>query len=469
MSVDYTSDYGNTDNDINYYNHDYYLYYNIDEDDSSYFNSIVEDLKFKFVDGVPEFDIFPASEKPYYCYGKTNTPIRMDFLNASYDWNKVLFQVQQTGLGGHIIELSCIGKNLNNEVDETFFILTVNSTKKGADEMALRSLELVPSLPADEDTAGVLNTLQEILFGNYNYDYIIKSFVYSRNEVKLTNYAAEYIGHKRFTQPFWVEDVLKGSFKENLPDVSTPFSEVDKQLEDLKLSKKLKIYKPEPVNGGGKEFDYSSVNLRYILESTSFHIVTTKDCNYTKVQVTDIFTGREEEEIVPPFDDKELWGVYCPKHGSIYLYIDNIFKSANESYSWELIFQKVLVHEIIHALLDISLRVIKDQNGKKQSTFALSKNLNTIDKEVEETIDNALVLQVYNLLNEDNDNSFEKVKKIIGSQKKYYKYGVKLFEDWKTNKRNMKEDVLALLCDKIAVTESPSCQIHQIDNEVNGQ
>lgn len=134
--------------------------------------------------------------------------------------------------------------------------------------------------------------------------------------------------------------------------------------------------------------------LKWLLPRIKVWIVTTKD-NGGRILTRNLFTSKREEAIVPRFskiyktdklpDRHSLLGCYIPHSGTIMLWIDKIQDCTNnsgiENLTWQLLFQKTLLHELIHAIFDIV--TWKDYNN-------LHRN-----KPEEETLDNAFVLECY--------------------------------------------------------------------------
>lgn len=153
-----------------------------------------------------------------------------------------------------------------------------------------------------------------------------------------------------------------------------------------------------------------------------------------KVIVKNIFTGEMELREIPNdegvSEDKEMeddysngktimdyLGCYCPDKGCIFIWIDKIFdKCEKENYDFENLFDIVLLHEYIHALLDVRPR----KANYKQNIF--TKCL------YEESIDNALLLHAMN-----NSKYGSDAKRFVAQgQKKlpsYYK-GWELFNNY---------------------------------------
>lgn len=196
-------------------------------------------------------------------------------------------------------------------------------------------------------------------------------------------------------------DVI-GCFKGNLPWAGMIAPDIILGIE--RLANQIDIIKQEFQ----KEYGWNELNenntLDYLLENCNVWLATSQDEGKTKVKITNLFSGEEEYVLIPPPEyefkkiptnefepDKKLkdikikidsLGVYFRVYGFIVIYIDKIFKY----YQAGLLFQKVLLHEFIHALLDITPRY-KDSNNVYNSY---------VQKELdEEKIDNTLVLFCY--------------------------------------------------------------------------
>lgn len=148
------------------------------------------------------------------------------------------------------------------------------------------------------------------------------------------------------------------------------------------------------------------MSLEDFINNVSICLVKSKK-NYAnsgidKVIVKNIFTGEMELCEIPDdkgvSEDKEMeddyyngktimdyLGCYCPDKGCIFIWIDKIFdKCEKENYVFENLFDIVLLHEYIHALLDVRPR----KANYKQNI--ITKCL------YEESIDNALLLHAMN-------------------------------------------------------------------------
>ena len=148
------------------------------------------------------------------------------------------------------------------------------------------------------------------------------------------------------------------------------------------------------------------MSLEDFINNVSICLVKSKkdyaDSGIDKVIVKNIFTGEMELREIPDdkgvSEDKEMEDDYyngktimdylgcdCPDKGCIFIWIDKIFdKCEKENYDFENLFDIVLLHEYIHALLDVRPR---KANYKQNIT---TKCL------YEESIDNALLLHAMN-------------------------------------------------------------------------
>ena len=148
------------------------------------------------------------------------------------------------------------------------------------------------------------------------------------------------------------------------------------------------------------------MSLEDFINNVSICLVRSKkdyaNSGIDKVIVKNIFTGEMELREIPDdegvSEDKEMeddysngktimdyLGCYCPDKGCIFIWIDKIFdKCEKENYDFENLFDIVLLHEYIHALLDVRPR--KANYKQKIITKCL----------YEESIDNALLLHAMN-------------------------------------------------------------------------
>ena len=148
------------------------------------------------------------------------------------------------------------------------------------------------------------------------------------------------------------------------------------------------------------------MSLEDFINNVSICLVKSKkdyaNSGIDKVIVKNIFTGEMELREIPDdkgvSEDKEMeddyyngktimdyLGCYCPDKGCIFIWIDKIFdKHKKENYDFENLFDIVLLHEYIHALLDVRPR----KANYKQNI--ITKCL------YEESIDNALLLHAMN-------------------------------------------------------------------------
>lgn len=180
------------------------------------------------------------------------------------------------------------------------------------------------------------------------------------------------------------------------------------------------------------------MSLEDFINNVSICLVRSKkdyaNSGIDKVIVKNIFTGEMELREIPDdegvSEDKEMeddysngktimdyLGCYCPDKGCIFIWVDKIFdKCEKENYDFENLFDIVLLHEYIHALLDVRPR----KANYKQNI--ITKCL------YEESIDNALLLHAM-----DNSKYGSDAKRFVAQgQKKlpsYYK-GWELFVNY---------------------------------------
>lgn len=159
-------------------------------------------------------------------------------------------------------------------------------------------------------------------------------------------------------------------------------------------------------------------------------------------KVHNIFTRAEETVNVPTegaFDENvgtDYFGVYIPDTGRIYIRIEKIINEVSnipkEKLYPSILYQKVLLHEFIHLLLDV-----------------LSRNLGTsrtVDKDYldEETVDNYLVLMCYansTCKIGSPSSSFEQVRRFIESQPSRYREACSVYDEntsWLTGRNIIK-------------------------------
>lgn len=112
-----------------------------------------------------------------------------------------------------------------------------------------------------------------------------------------------------------------------------------------------------------------------------------------------------------------LLGCYIQDSGTVFLWIDRISLAANKNnMDTELLFQKVLLHELIHAILDCCKR------DDKLNVCCPDDNVNGL----EETLDNILVLKCYKEI--CNQSFFNSINKFISTQPSNYALASKVFE-----------------------------------------
>lgn len=177
-------------------------------------------------------------------------------------------------------------------------------------------------------------------------------------------------------------------------------------------------------------------NLDFLVENCSVYLATSEDIGKTYINVKNIFTEKEENVLIEypqnseeyikrngenieknleikhdSIKDPEYLGLYLPATGSIVLFIDRIFKYVEAN----LLFQEVLLHEFIHALLDITPRLLKPDG-----TTIHSINEQLYDSELEEKYDNTLVIYVYHDWSNSDEYAKARIKAFIKSQRPPY-------------------------------------------------
>lgn len=121
--------------------------------------------------------------------------------------------------------------------------------------------------------------------------------------------------------------------------------------------------------------------------------------------------------------DTTILGCYYANPGVIFIWIDRVFEFENEKcHNWRLLFQMVLLHELIHALLDCADR---NNNG-------VLLNDSKERSDLEESLDNLLVLKCYE---NSDEQDFEYIKEFIKSQPREYRKAIDLYNqsvnlDW---------------------------------------
>lgn len=136
---------------------------------------------------------------------------------------------------------------------------------------------------------------------------------------------------------------------------------------------------------------------------------------------------RDKKEIIDPL------GCYCPDTGTILIWVDRIYEYGKYC---QVIFQKVLLHEFIHAILDLQPR---DKNGGLIGNRIYKLPGNNWESDwTEETLDNALVLRCYK-----NSIDYEIIRCFIKHQPADYALALKVTD------KELKEDLKLLISEKI--------------------
>lgn len=180
------------------------------------------------------------------------------------------------------------------------------------------------------------------------------------------------------------------------------------------------------------EFNFNNT-LTWLLSNISVYLVTVED-EGREVTVENIFDGIEQEIVVPEslsFEEagSDALGMYLPETGSILLWVDKIYKLPTAP----LLFQTVLLHELIHAMFDV-----EDKDSKSQKQVNIPE---------EETYDNLLVLYTY-AISKPNSKEFEMVRDFIKSQPSIYRAAIARYDKAVNDPdgwRNVRKDITEML------------------------
>ena len=222
-------------------------------------------------------------------------------------------------------------------------------------------------------------------------------------------------------------------------------------------------------------------DINNLLCNVPFHYITVLDCA-TRKKIVNVFTGEEidycirpinqvgldgqalsknhpgpriigaecDEEILgkaPRIINPDLLGYYDSCNGNIFIFIDKLYLMDDV-----LIFQKVVLHEFIHALFDRMSR-IADFSEYSDKTLSDRLKRNGYDWD-EETLDNLLVLLTYYDSGCDADvtepYAYRKVREFIASQPFYYSQAINFFDGIKEDNLRW-EDVVLLMRHHMAI------------------
>lgn len=255
--------------------------------------------------------------------------------------------------------------------------------------------------------------------------------------------------HPEFNLPFTAYECFAGITTIDgldTPDLAFGLADMDEILTRIKdeLREQIKDISPK-----SSSLSPLTMSLNYIVDNIDITLITEEDSRSgTHIPVRNLFkyqiTQNNEdsyEVVCPPEPRDNLLGVYLPQTGSIMLWIDRIVQKDRP----ELIFQKVLLHEMIHAFLDIYPRVyFKYYNRMCSILTAIGKKDTT---ESEETIDNILVLDCYSHCGKEY---YDFVKEFISNQPDEYKAAIDMYEP----KKEVYSIIKAHLNDKVSCNES---------------
>lgn len=173
--------------------------------------------------------------------------------------------------------------------------------------------------------------------------------------------------------------------------------------------------------------------LAWLLCNITVYLVSVED-EGSEVTVKNIFSGIEQEIVVPEslqFEEagSDALGMYLPETGSILLWVDKIYEHPTAP----ILFQKVFLHEFIHAMFDV-----EDKDSKSQ------KHVNIPE---EETYDNLLVLYTY-AISKPNSKVFEMVRDFIKRQPSIYRAAIARYDKAVNDPdgwRNVRKDITEML------------------------
>lgn len=243
-----------------------------------------------------------------------------------------------------------------------------------------------------------------------------------------------------------VEKWIKGETLEDkgVPNIYHHLFRFDRSLSSIKNCHEVKICLPEIVEiGPTSQKDTLNHDLVFLLGHCSFWLVTEKDIG-SEIEVKNIFTDKEAriKVLVPNNFDSiiDRLAYYTPETGSIVLFVDRILNFDNPY----LDFQHVLLHEVIHAMLDLNSRIIINE----ESTHILNNNVLYASQE-EECLDNVIILSLYDNVIIPN-NVYHKICEFISKEPPSYSRAVKRYEvNYRKNGKLLFSDIKDFLEEKI--------------------
>lgn len=242
------------------------------------------------------------------------------------------------------------------------------------------------------------------------------------NEFKLTKNAEKIVEfYENISTPASVQECIKGVFSgscDKTPDLTKGINKIFNLIKSIKQEIKKDYEDYEDKYKKTDRYSLFDKDLTFFLDNCTVFLVTTDDVK-KKRMVKDLFTQNKRRIPIPfpegkhKIDEKNAvnyLGVYTPKTGSIFLFVDLIYLHDENP---ELLFQKVLLHEFIHAFLDVVPRIIKDGQVK---------NLIPVNK-IEEPYDNTLVLYTYHWSYVDQ-TIFDYIENFISNQAYPYNHAI---------------------------------------------
>lgn len=253
-------------------------------------------------------------------------------------------------------------------------------------------------------------------------------------KIQLTDNAFQYIEiNPEFRLPLNANECFRGLHYNDVwtPDITEDIADVGSIIDNIKgeLNKQIREKTPECVSILPSESLYP-----FIIDNIHITLITREDAkNETHIPVRNSFKYiatlsdemSYESTVVSSPEDENLLGLYQPKTGTIFLWIDKIIEHKIIT-SPELIFQTVLLHEMIHAFLDIHPRIYYQHSHGIRILSSIGK---PTQRDSEETLDNTLVLRAYSRHPKD----FDKVHAFIEKQPPVYKKAINLYNDGDCN------------------------------------
>lgn len=284
---------------------------------------------------------------------------------------------------------------------------------------------------------GILEPLEKILDKKYikKVDEIIrkiKKIVHVHTDLNIPNWNWSLDKIIKDTE-VWIlaeEDIIKGKNRRNAITVRNRFTN---EKEDILPTELFPQRIPNITSDDIRKIkDIEDEINRRLEHNVNLNPNTVNPCLIEKT------LPELEEELLK--SRKELWGeenyfkshdwlgCYSSKTGTIFLRIELIHNIANAfGYDLRTVMQKVLLHEFIHACLDLWPRDAEGKiicSRKKWTNEILQKKDGICIAFNEESVDNAIVLQAY----KNDTESYDVICNLISHQPYYYRNAIVMDE-----------------------------------------